>query len=140
MQKHFVITYKTIVKASPQKTWEALTNPELVKQYFFGSILTTSWEPGSPIYFTGDWEGKPYRDKGVVQQFIPNQFLSYTYLSNWSGLPDEPDNYLMVTYELEANEEGTLLKITQSNYDATRAEHSLNNWKQVMDKMKKLIE
>ena len=30
-------TYKTTINASVEKVWEALTNSEIVKQYFFGS-------------------------------------------------------------------------------------------------------
>jgi len=140
MQTQHQITYSTIIKASIEKVWQALTDPVLVKQYFFGSDMKTDWKPGSPIYFLGEWDGKPYEDKGVIQEYVPNQQLSYTYLSNWSGLPDAPENYLLVRYAVEAVPEGTRLTITQSNYDEERAKHSEGNWASVIDALKKLVE
>ena len=42
-------TYQTIIKAPVNKVWDALINPEMVKQYFFGSDQQTDWEIGSNI-------------------------------------------------------------------------------------------
>jgi len=140
MQNNHKSNYQTIVKAPIEKVWDALTNPSVVKQYFFGSNLVTSWEPGSPLYFRGEWEGQPYEDKGIVQEYTPNQSLAYSYLSSWSGLPDLPENYLLVTYAVKAVPGGTELTITQTNYDEERAKHSEGNWAMVVDGLKKLVE
>ena len=140
MQTHHQIQYSTTIKAPVEKVWQALTDPKLVKQYFFGTDLVTDWKVGSPLYFRGEWESKAYEDKGIVKEFTPNQSLSYSYLSSWSGLPDIPENYLLVSYKVEQVPEGTRLLITQSNYDEERAKHSESNWAAVIDGMKKLIE
>ncbi|QEC53028.1 SRPBCC domain-containing protein [Anseongella ginsenosidimutans] len=89
------------------------------------------------ILWTGEYEGTTYVDKGVVQEFIPNQKVSYTYLSSWSGLEDKPENYLFVSYELMPVENGTELTITQSNYSEENAKHSNDNWVVVIDGLKK---
>ncbi|MFY8036896.1 MAG: SRPBCC domain-containing protein, partial [Cyclobacteriaceae bacterium] len=47
-----------LINASSQKVWTALTDPEMVKQYFFGTKLQTTWKVGDPITFSGEWEGK----------------------------------------------------------------------------------
>ncbi|MBC7885478.1 MAG: SRPBCC domain-containing protein [Saprospiraceae bacterium] len=54
MSTHFKTKYQTIIKASVAKVWDALTNPEVVKQYFFGTDLVTDWKVGSPIIFQGE--------------------------------------------------------------------------------------
>lgn len=140
MKTDFLSHYETLIKAPVEKVWRALTNPELVAQYFFGSNLICSWEVGTPIYFRGEWEGKPYEDKGTVLSYSNNDTLSFSYLSNWSGLPDSPENYLHIVYKVSATPEGTLLQITQSNYDADKATHSESNWAAVIEGMKKLVE
>ncbi|RRN76528.1 SRPBCC domain-containing protein [Pseudoxanthomonas sp. SGD-10] len=133
-------TYKTTIKAPVEKVWEALINPEMVKQYFFGSNQETDWKIGGSILWTGEYEGTKYIDKGKVLEFLPNDKLSYSYLSSWSGLADKSENYLLVTYEVKAIEAGTELTITQSNYDEEKAKHSAENWQVVIDGLKKLIE
>lgn len=133
-------TYRTTIKAPIEKVWDALTNPELVKQYFFGSNQETDWKVGSPVIWTGEYEGTTYVDKGTVLEFVPNEKLSFSYLSSWSGREDRPENYLMVTYEVRPTESGTELTITQSNYDEEKAKHSSENWAVVIDGLKKLVE
>jgi uncharacterized protein YndB with AHSA1/START domain len=140
MQTGHLSYYATTIKAPIEKVWEALTTPELVKEYFFGSNLITSWKVGSPILFTGEYEGKPYCDNGQVLEYVVNHRLMFSYLSSWSGLPDHPDNYLIITYEVKAMDVGTELKITQTNYDEDKARHSEGNWAQVIDGLKKLVE
>ena len=58
------LTTSIDVNAPAAKVWEALTNPEIVKKYFFGTNVKTDWKVGSPIIWEGEWEGKSYRDKG----------------------------------------------------------------------------
>lgn len=140
MQTNFKTTYQTVIKAPVEKVWDALTNAAIVKQYFFGSNQETNWKVGSPILFSGEYEGKTYLDKGIVQEFIPNKRLSYSYLSSWNNLPDKPENYLLVEYEVRPLVDGTELTITQSNYDEERAKHSAENWKMVIDGLKKIVE
>ncbi len=140
MQTSHKTVYRTTFNAPIEKVWDGLTNPLMVKQYFFGSDMVTTWETGSPIYFRGEWEGKSYEDKGIVKEFVPNKKLVYTYLSDWSNLPDSPENYLLVTYEVATVGNTSELTITQTNYDAEKAKHSEANWGSVMDGLKKLIE
>lgn len=133
-------SYTTTIKAPIEKVWDALINPEMIRQYFFGSSQETTWEVGSPLIWTGEYDGQPYIDKGVVLEFIPNKKISYSYLSSWSNLEDKPENYLLVSCEVKPTGNGTELTITQSNYDEEKAKHSAENWAVVIDGMKKLIE
>lgn len=140
MQLNHQIKYQTTIKAPVEKVWDALINPEMVKQYFFGSSQESDWKIGSQILWTGEYEGTKYEDKGIVLEFQVQEKLSYSYLSSWSGLDDIPENYLRVMYEVRPTEGGTELTITQSNYDAEKAEHSAGNWAVVIDGLKKLVE
>jgi uncharacterized protein YndB with AHSA1/START domain len=140
MQTHFKIQYKTTVKAPIEKVWDALTNPEIVKQYLFGTEMITTWEVGDDIICKGEWEGKTYLDKGKVLEYVHNKQLSYTYLSSWSGMEDKPENYLLVCYEVKAIDKGTVLTISQTNYDEEKAKHSEENWATLIEVLKKIIE
>jgi len=140
MQTDFKAEYKTIINASLEKVWDALTHPETIKQYFFGTQLITDWKIGSPVLFQGEWEGKSYNDKGTVLEYIENEKLAYSYLSTWSGKEDQPENYLWVYYEVNRIEDKTELTVQQSNYDQERAIDSVDNWEALIDEMKKLIE
>ena len=94
-----------VVDASGQQVWDALTNPELIREYFFGTTVTTDWKVGSPITFAGEWKGRPYADKGEILVFRPNEELSYSHWSPMSGTDDVPESYHVVDIALaEARE------------------------------------
>jgi uncharacterized protein YndB with AHSA1/START domain len=129
------------INAPPSKVWQALTEPALIKQYLFGTEVTTDWRVGSPITYTGEWQGKAYEDKGKILQVEPGKLLVSTFWSSLSGLPDVPENYKTVRYELSPAGEGTRLTITQDNNTTQEeATHSEQNWKMVLDGLKKLVE
>ena len=66
-----VATAQCEIEAPPEKVWRALTDPELIKKYMFGSEVRTDWQPGSPITWKGEFEGRPYMDKGEIVSFEP---------------------------------------------------------------------
>ncbi|MCO5241325.1 MAG: SRPBCC domain-containing protein [Chitinophagaceae bacterium] len=140
METQFKIQYKTTINAPFDKVWEALTKPEILKQYFFGTGLVTDWKVGNPIVFQGQWEGQKYLDKGEVLEYEHNKRLAYSYLSNWSNKEDKPENYLWGCYEVKQDGTQTELIIHQSNYDEERAKHSEGNWASLVDEMKKIVE
>src|SRR5512139_2005305 len=115
MNSKFVAKATSIINAPASKVWEALTQPDLIKQYLFGTQVTTDWKVGSPITYEGVWEGKAYKDKGVILQVEPGKLLVSTFWSALSGLPDIPENYQTVRYELAAEDGGTRLTILQDN-------------------------
>jgi len=121
--------------------WDAITKPEIVKQYFFGTNLVTDWKVGSPLFFRGEWQGKSYEDKGTVLSFEPMKSLSYNYWSGFSGLEDKPETRQIIRYDLAPASVGVLLTIHQSNVDTqARADHSATNWRSVLQALKQLLE
>ena len=137
-----VIAKATItIDAPTSKVWDALTRSDLVKQYLFGTDVITDWKVGSPISYKGVWQGKAYEDKGKVVQFVPGKLLVSTFWSSLEGLPDTPENYKTVTYELTAQGSQTQLTISQDNNDSEEAaRHSEQNWQMVLGGIKKLVE
>jgi uncharacterized protein YndB with AHSA1/START domain len=129
------------IDATASIVWEALTTPRIIKQYFFGTDAISDWQPGSPLIFKGEWEGKKYEDKGTILNVIPNALFKYDYWSSMSGIEDKPENYVIITYELSENNGKTLLTVTQENIpDEKMKEHSEQNWKKVLSDLKQLLE
>ena len=141
MNNTFISKASTTINIPMSKVWDALTKPHIIKQYLFGTEVTTDWQVGSPITYKGMWNGKAYEDKGKVVQIEVEKLLVSTFWSSLSGLPDVPENYKTVRYELTADGNGTRLTITQDNNDSQEdANHSEQNWKMVLDGLKKLLE
>ena len=130
------ITFNTTI----EKVWHGLTDPIIVKLYFFGTDLKSDWKVEHPITFSGEWEGHKYQDGGIILAINEPKFLKYTYWSSMSGTEDKPENYNNITYELSEDNEVTTLIITQDGVKNQEAvEHSEQNWTSVFNGLKDIL-
>jgi uncharacterized protein YndB with AHSA1/START domain len=136
-----VATASTTVDADPDRVWQAMTDPGLVAKYMMGSVVASDWQPGSPITWSGEWEGKPYQDKGEVLQAEPGRLLEVTHFSPMTGADDVPENYHRVRYELSPAGGGTEVRLTQDGCESPeQAEQFSQNWQGMLDGLKKVVE
>ena len=139
---HDLIVSKSVdINAKPSKVWNALTNPEIIKEYLVGTETITDWKVGSEIIFQGEYDGHKYKDKGVVRENISNELLSYSYWSGFSGLEDKPENYSLVTYGLIYSNNTTKLTWTQKGFANKEGhKHSESGMDEFLGNIKKIIE
>ena len=141
MKSNMVTKVKTTINAPISKVWDALTKPEIIKQYFFGTDTITDWRAGSLIKFKGEWDGKKYEDKGTILEMNYQQLIKYNYWSSISGIEDKTENYIIVTYQLSGEDDNVILTVTQENIpDEKMKAHSEENWKKVLNDLKNLLE
>jgi uncharacterized protein YndB with AHSA1/START domain len=141
MPENLIARAEATINAPRARVWEALVTPVLVKQYMFGTDVTSDWKKGSPIVWKGEWKGKAYEDKGTVLQVEPGLILQYTHFSPMLGLPDVAENYHTVTIELSDAGAETRVVLTQDNNPTEQARaHSEQNWAQMLAGLKKLLE
>jgi uncharacterized protein YndB with AHSA1/START domain len=129
------------IDAPAEEVWEALTTPSLIKQWFFGVDTESDWKVGSPLVHRGEWQGKPYTDKGEILRFDPPKMLVHTHWSDLSGTPDRPEHYEQITWELGEADGSTRLTITEHNLPSEEAkERSDQSWGMVLKNLKELLE
>ncbi|UZX01627.1 ATPase [Arthrobacter sp. CDRTa11] len=141
MEGNFVATSAVTIDAPLSRVWEVITDPAAVKEFMFGTELVTDWTVGGPIVWRGEWEGKPYEDKGYILEVEPGQRLVHTHYSALGGEEDRPENYHTLTWTLEARDGGTLLTLSQDN-NATEqaAQHSQGMWDMLVADVKEIAE
>jgi uncharacterized protein YndB with AHSA1/START domain len=136
-----VATARTEIQAPPERVWDAMTDPAQVADYMMGSQVESDYVPGSPITWSGQWEGKPYQDKGEVLQAEPGRLLEVTHYSPLTGAADVPENYHTVRYELQSSDDVTTVTLTQDGCaDAEQAEQFSQSWQGMLEGMKKVAE
>lgn len=141
MPGKLVFNKSIVLNAPVSRVWQALVDPEQIKVYMFGTHTESDWKKGSTITYSGEWNGKAYKDSGTIVDIIPEQKLHTTYFSSMSGKEDKPENYANVIYEVEPEDGKTKFTITQDNIaDEAQLEHMAQNWGMVMDSLKKLVE
>ena len=107
----------TTINAPVEAVWAGLTNPDDIRKYYMGAIVRTDWTVGSPITWTGEWNGETFEDKGEILRFQPHERMSYSHWSPLTGADDRPENYHVVDIALAPTDSGTEVTLTQSNLE-----------------------
>lgn len=141
MNRELSIQKSISFNAEKSKVWEALVNPEIIKEYLFGTEVISEWKVGSTMIFQGEWEGQKYKDKGNILAIEPEKIFQYNYWSRFSGLEDKDENYSFVTYQISGEGNQTVLTLTQKGFANKQAkEHSEVSWEMILKKMKEIVE
>ena len=137
----FEATATTEIEAPPGVVWRTLTDPAAIKRFMFDTTVQTDWQPGSPIVWKGEYDGRAYEDKGEILAVEPERRLQHTHFSALSGRDDVPENYHTLTYTLEPSGAGTLLTLTQDNNPSEEAaDRAKANWEQMLASLKTVAE
>lgn len=142
MTRGFEAINSVTIDAPRAEVWDALTNPAKVKQYLHGTEMSTDWREGSPIFWRGEWKGKPYEDKGMVLEVKAQRLIKYTHWSPLGGSEDKPENYHTVTYELAGDDGNTTLTLRQDNNPTKEEAEKMakDNWGPVLQALKETAE
>jgi uncharacterized protein YndB with AHSA1/START domain/DNA-binding transcriptional ArsR family regulator len=129
--------YVTYIEASPERVWEALTDPDLTAQYW-GHSNISDWLVGS------SWEhrrvdGSDIADVvGTVLESLPPRRLAFTF----DGPGAEPSGGpTTVTFDIEPYHEIVRLTVTHENLADDEAVQAISaGWPAVFANLKSLLE
>jgi uncharacterized protein YndB with AHSA1/START domain len=145
MADTFVAHVSMTINASRAKVWDALVNPETIKQYMPVTNVVSEWQEKSPIVWTSDFQGKPFEVRGTILRLEPERLLEYDHslpiFRSSPGVTRSPENYQRVTIQLRDEGAQTHLSVTERNNKTRRElEHSEGSWRMVLHGMKALLE
>ena len=149
MEKLLFVKNTIVIDAPAAKVWDVLTNPQQTKKYMFGCEAISDWKPGSELLWRGAYEGKEMVFvKGIVLEIKPVELLKYTVIDPNSSMPDIPENYLNVTYQLKEENGKTVFTVTQDGFERAadgerRYKETYNNgegWNPILIQIKKIAE
>ncbi len=121
--------------------WEALTNPDIVRQYLVGAKVISDWKVGSKIVYCGSFDEIDFRDEGEITIFEPDKRFQYSYWSENHGTVNVKANHVILTYSLSEASAGTLLSVSQENYQSKEIADAMNHvWDLILGKLKEVVE
>jgi uncharacterized protein YndB with AHSA1/START domain len=144
--------YTTFIHTTPEKLWQALTDPAFTRRYW-GISFETDWRPGSAMV----WEQDGHRivdPEQVVLEAEPHRRLAYTWhtaTSEWAslnGIDDDLQATLAgegrsrVTFEIEPFGETVKLTVVHDDFPAgsTMREMVSSGWPHLLSDLKTLME
>ena len=144
--------YTTYIQTTPERLWQALTEPAFTKRYW-GLTFHTDWKAGSTM--TWEQRGVTIADAGqVVLESEPYRRLSYTWhtftpeLSEALELDEDVREKVAaeprskVTFELEPQGELVKLTVIHDGFEADSRVISMisGGWPKVLSGLKTLLE
>jgi uncharacterized protein YndB with AHSA1/START domain len=141
MERKLIARATIEIRVPLARVWNALVNPEIIREYMFGTHVISDWKVGSQIIWKGEWKGKAYMDKGVILQMIDHKLLQYSHFSPLSGLPEVPENFHIVTVQLKERRDRAIVDLFQENNESEESrDHSQKNWEMMLENLKNFLE
>jgi uncharacterized protein YndB with AHSA1/START domain len=133
--------YVTYIRTTPEKLWQALTDPEFNRQYWFDAHQETDWKKGSPwkLVFS---DGR-IADAGEILDIEPLKRIVIKWRNEF--LPDfKAAGYTRCTMDIEQT--GEMLKLTVLHEAEAEGPHKLieegvsRGWPIILSSLKSLLE
>jgi uncharacterized protein YndB with AHSA1/START domain len=130
--------YVTYIETTPEQLWEALTNSEFSKRYWFGTEVRSDWNVGSSFALVTD--GKT-SDTGKILEADRPRRLSYTFKHElFEEMRNEPATKVVFTLEPYGN----IVKLTVTHEGFMEGSKLLgavsNGWPAILSGLKSLLE
>ncbi len=136
-RSHFV--YVTIIRTTPAKLWEALTQPAFMRQYWLGAAVECGWKKGSP-WKLAHADGR-ITDTGELLEIDPPRRMVIRWQNEWK--PElKAEGPSRCTMELEPMGRAVKLTIThEMDRPGSRLIDAVSDgWPLVLSNLKSLLE
>ena len=131
--------YVTYIHTTPQKLWSALTDPEFMKQYWFGMHCESAFSTGSSWKLVND-SGEVWDSGEIVESDPPRRLvIRWTHQMR----PElKAEGASLCTMELEPVEQAVKLTITHSveREGSKLVEAVSGGWPKILSNLKSLLE
>ncbi len=130
--------YVTYISTTPEKLWEALTNSEFTRRYWFNTEVKSDWKVGSPFALVMNGTTT---DVGEILQAERPRRLAYTFKHQ---LDEEmrKESPTKVTFTIEPH--GDLVKLTVTHEGFAKGSKLLDGiskgWPAILSGLKTLLE
>jgi uncharacterized protein YndB with AHSA1/START domain len=130
--------FEIYIKTTPERLWEAITNPELRSQYTFGVRVESDWTPGSP-YKGGSSAAPELVFEGDNLEVEPPRRLVQSFRALWSD-EVKREGTSRVTWEIEPIEDSCKLTVTHDELPEGAHGEVYGGWPQILSGLKTLLE
>jgi uncharacterized protein YndB with AHSA1/START domain len=131
--------YVIFIRSTPDRVWQALTTPETMRRYWFGSYQESTWEKGAPWRLLHE-DGR-VMDTGEVLEIDPPRRLVLRWRNEWNPA-FRHEGEARCEIELEPVDGAVKLSIVHSiaHPQAKFIEAVSGGWPRILSNLKSLLE
>ncbi|HLC04446.1 MAG TPA: SRPBCC domain-containing protein [Anaerolineales bacterium] len=134
--------FEIYIKTTPERLWQAITDPEMRRKYTFGVGVYSDWEPGSPFRAeTGPETISPSMAiaEGEILEVDPPRRLVQSYRALWSD-DVKGEGTSRVIWEIEPVGDSCRLTVVHDQLREGANDELFGGWPMVLSGLKTLLE
>jgi uncharacterized protein YndB with AHSA1/START domain len=130
--------YEIYIRTTPQRLWDAITDPAIRAKYNFGMSAHSSWQVGDRIDMTADKAPGPL-GKGTVLEVDPPRKLVHTMTALW-GDDVKAEGESRVTWEISEVGDSCCLVVTHDQLREGANDQLYGGWPMILSGLKTWLE
>jgi uncharacterized protein YndB with AHSA1/START domain len=129
--------FEIYIRTTPERLWEAITDPEIRAKYNFGAGVSSDWTPGARLQL-GTPDGMLLGD-GEILEVDPPRKLVHTMVAQWSD-DVKAEGPSRVTWEIEPIEDSCRLVVTHDQLREGANDQLYGGWPMILSGLKTWLE
>jgi uncharacterized protein YndB with AHSA1/START domain len=129
--------FEIYIKTTPDRVWQAITDPNIRSKYNFGAAVHSDWRPGSKYEFSHPGGG--LLGEGEILEADPPRRLVHTMLALW-GEDVKSEGTSRVTWEIEQIQDSCRLTVTHDQLREGANEQLYGGWPMILSGLKTYLE
>ena len=134
--------FEIYIKTTPERLWQAITDPKMRARYTFGVVVESDWKPGSKYEGkAGDgtsWPAMPILG-GENLEVDPPRRLVQSFNALWSD-DVKREGTSRVTWDIEQIEDSCRLTVTHDRLREGGNDEIYGGWPMILSGLKTLLE
>ena len=130
--------YEILIRTTPERLWQAITDPADTQLYYYGTRVQSDWKPGSRlVYYDGD---EISLDCKIVEIDPPHRLVhTFTMVYDREMAAERPSR---VEWVIEKQGENCRLTLVHDDFDGeTRTYHEVESgWAEILSGLKTYLE
>jgi uncharacterized protein YndB with AHSA1/START domain len=136
LETHMEKIYEIYIRTTPERLWEAITNPEIRAKYSFGVGSYSDWTPGARVEMNA---GSNLIGDGEVLEIDPPRRLVHSIV--WRFSDDvAADGASRVTWDIVQVEDSCQLTLTHDQLREDAHPQTFGGWPQILSGLKTWLE
>jgi uncharacterized protein YndB with AHSA1/START domain len=130
--------FEIYIKTTPERLWQAITDPEIRSKYNFGASVATDWKPGSRLELGAPKAPGPLGD-GEVVEVDPPRRLVHTMRALWSD-EVKSEGFSRVTWDIEPIGDSCRVTVTHDQLREGANDQIYGGWPMILSGLKTWLE
>jgi uncharacterized protein YndB with AHSA1/START domain len=129
--------YEIVIAATPERIWDAITDPQQTRQYFHGALNRSDWTVGSR-WTSESEDGEVYLD-GEILEIDPPRRLVHTFrvVQDPTAALEAPSK---VEWQITPLGDTCRLTMTHTGRGPVTMEYTSGGWNSILSGLKELLE